>query len=149
MAQHALGLDPGVAADDGADQVRQQHQRGDVEAGLPLDFAPNFTRALDYDGAFQSWPIVALLQPSDIVDHCISSGFDAAMIAIDGLMAANLCVLKTVGLLLRGEQLNILAQSTLIAFERQNVIGLFVYDFLGDFALAAHRIGKVSACRSR
>ena len=117
-----------VAANDGADQVCRQRQGGDVKAGLLLDFVPNFTRALDHDDALQPRPVVALLQPGDIVDHGIGSGFDAAVIAIDGLMAAHLGVLKAFGLLLGGEQFGILAQRALIAFERQNVIGFFVHD---------------------
>ncbi len=76
------------------------------------------------------------LQPSDIVDHCIGSGFDAIVIAIDGLMTGNLGAFEAVRLLLRDKQLNILAQRTLITFERQNVISLFVHDFLANFTLA-------------
>ena len=65
------------------------------------------------------------------------SGFDAAVIAIDGLVAADCGVLEPIGLLLGGEQLNILAQRALIALERENVIGLCVDDFLRNAALVA------------
>src|ERR1039457_5496949 len=43
-------------------------------------------------------------------------------------------------LLLGGENLDILAQRALIAFEREEVIGLLVQDRRGDIALAAHRV---------
>ena len=62
------------------------------------------------------------------------------MIAINSFIAANLRILKSVGFLLCGEQLDILAQRALIAFERQNVISFFVHDFLGDTALTAHGV---------
>ena len=78
----------------------------------------------------QARPIVAFLQPGDIVDHRIGSGFDAAMIAVDRLMAADRRILEALGFLLGGEQLDVLAQRALIAFERQNVIGLLVDDLL-------------------
>src|SRR5262249_34087949 len=83
---------------------------------------------------------MAFLQPSYIVDRRIGSGFDAAVIAIDGLMLGNLGVAKAIGLLLGSEQLDIFTQRALIAFERENVIGLLIEDFLGDVALAAHGV---------
>jgi hypothetical protein len=80
---------------------------------------------------------MAFLQPGYIVDRRIGSGFDAAVIAVDGLIVGDLGVAKAIGLLLGSEQLDILTQRTLITFERENVIGLLVEDFLGDVALAA------------
>ena len=62
------------------------------------------------------------------------------MIAIDRLIAADRRVLEAVGLLLGDEELDILAQRALVAFQREDVIGLLVEDFLGDVALAAHRV---------
>ena len=49
-------------------------------------------------------------------------------------------ILEAVGLLLGGEQFDILAQRPLIALERQHVVGLLGEDFLGDVALAADRV---------
>src|SRR5262245_32283365 len=83
---------------------------------------------------------MAFLQPSYIVDRWIGSGFDAAVIAIAGLMLGNLGVAKAIGLLLGSEQLDILTQRTLVTFERENVIGFLVENFLGDVALAAHGV---------
>jgi hypothetical protein len=54
----------------------------------------------------------------------VGSGFDAAVVAIDGFMPADLGVLEAVGLLLVSEKLDILAKRGLVAFERQNEIGL-------------------------
>ena len=62
------------------------------------------------------------------------------MIAVDGLMLGDLGVAKAIGLLLGGEQFDILTQRALITFERENVIGFLVEDFLGDIALAAHGV---------
>ena len=74
------------------------------------------------------------------MDRGVGSGLDAAVVAVDGLMAADFCILEAIGLLFGGEQFDILAKSPLIAFERQHVIGLFVEDLLGDGALAADRV---------
>jgi len=84
---------------------------------------------------------VAFLEPSHIVDHCIGSGLDAAMIAVDGFMSGDLVSLKPFAFLLGGEQLDILAQRALVALEGENVIGFLVEDFLGDVALAADGVG--------
>ena len=65
---------------------------------------------------------MALLEPGDVVQCRIGPGFDAAVIAVDRLMAADVGVLETVGLLLGGEQLDILAQRALIAFEGEDMI---------------------------
>src|SRR5205085_2199529 len=70
-----------MAADDRPQLVCHPHQRGDVEARLPLDLVADFARALDHDDAFQSGPIMAFLQPSDIMEGSVGSGFDAAVVA--------------------------------------------------------------------
>src|SRR5665811_1738388 len=102
-------FDRPVAADDRPERGRQQHQGGDVKARLALDLIPDFARALDHDDAAQSRPIVAFHKPSHIMDCGIGSGFDAAVIAVDRLMATDLGILKAVGLLLGSEDLDILA----------------------------------------
>jgi len=89
--------------------VCQPYQGRDVEACLGLDLVGHFARALDHDDGFQSRPIVAFLQPCHIMEHGVDSGFDAAMIAVDRLILADLCILEAVGLLLGGENLDILA----------------------------------------
>ena len=108
-------LDRPVAADDGAEPACEACQRGDVEAGLALDLVGDFARALDHDDALQPWPVVALLQPIHVVDRRVGAGFDAAVVAIDGLMPGDRRILEAVGLLLGGEQFDILAQRSLIA----------------------------------
>src|SRR3972149_6806751 len=77
---------------------------------------------------------MTFLQPSHVVERGVSSGFDAAVVAVDRLMSGDFGVLETAGLLLGGENLDVLAQRALIAFERQDVVGLLVQDFLGDVA---------------
>ena len=57
--------------------------------------------------------------------------------AIHRLMDANGCVFETVIFLLVCEQFFIFPQRTLIALERENVIGLIVDDLLRDGALAS------------
>ena len=83
------------------------------------------------------------------MQHRIIPCFDPAAIAIHGLMAADFCVFEIICFLLGGDEFHILAQGALIAFKRQHAIGLFADKFPSDFPLAAHRIGEVSACRSR
>ena len=85
-----------------------------------LDFVTDFALALDHDDAFQSGPVVTLLQPGDVMDRRVSSGLDAT--AVDGLVSAHRCVLEAIGLLLGDENLNILAQRALIAFEGEQII---------------------------
>ena len=65
---------------------------------------------------------------------------DTAVVAIDGLIAADMGILEAVGLLFGGKELDILAQRALIAFEGEDVIGLLVDDLLGNVALAAHGV---------
>jgi hypothetical protein len=69
------------------------------------------------------------------VDHCIGSGFDAAVVAVDGFMLGDLGIAETIRLLLGGKQLDILAQRALVALEGENVIGILVEDFLGRTSL--------------
>src|SRR5450830_801743 len=76
------------------------------------------------------------------MDHCVGSRFDAAVIAVDRLMAADRRILEAIGVLLGGKNLDILAQRALIAFEREDVIGLLVQDRRGDVALTAHRVDR-------
>src|SRR5450631_2882237 len=83
---------------------------------------------------------MALPQPSDIVDHGGGSRLDAAVIAIDRLMPADCRVFETIGFLFGGEHLYILAQRALVAFQREDVIGLLVHDLRGDFPLTTHRV---------
>jgi hypothetical protein len=111
-------LDCPVAADDRTQQVRQQDQRRDVEARFPLELSGGLSRALDHDHGLQARPVVAFLQPGDIVNDGGGSGLDAAMIAVDCLITADLGVLEASGLLFGDEQLDILAQRTLIALQR-------------------------------
>ena len=70
----------------------------------------------------------------------LGPGLEAAVIAVDGLMPGDRRILEAVSLLLGGEQFDILAQASLIALERQHVVGLLVEDFPGDVALAADRV---------
>src|SRR5262245_61394010 len=93
---------------------------------------------------------MALLQPSYIVEYRVGSLFDAAMIAVDRLMTADLCILKAVSFLLCSERRDILVKRALIALEGQNVVGLLLqyleevghgYVFVGflrHFDLAQH-----------
>ena len=53
---------------------------------------------------------MAFLQPSDVMDHGVGSGFDTAVIAIDRLVGADVGILEAVDVLLGGENLDILAQ---------------------------------------
>ena len=67
----------------GPRSCRQQHQRCDIKACLLLDFSADLAAALDHDDGFQARPVVAFLEPLDVVDDGGGSGLDAAVIAID------------------------------------------------------------------
>src|SRR5947209_3153110 len=99
-----------MVADDRPQLDRQPYQGRDVKARLALDLVADFARALDHDDALQSGPIVTFLQPGDIMDRRVGSGFDAAVVTVDRLMPADLCVLKAVRFLLGREDLDILAK---------------------------------------
>ena len=67
-------------------------------------------------------------------------GFDPAVIAIDGLVAADLGILEIYRLLFVDEELDIVFERALIALQGEDVIGFLVDDRLSDFALATHRV---------
>src|SRR5215207_1445590 len=128
----------------GAWSVRMRHsssgwqaQRRDEEPRLPADRAADLADAVDDDDAVQAGPVVALLQPGDIVQDGGGPGLDAAVIAVDGFVPAAGGVLEAVTLLLGHEEFDILAQRALVAFQGEDVIGLPIKDCLSDLALAA------------
>lgn len=71
------------------------------------------------------------------MDRDVGSHFNAAVVAVDRLMPADLDILETVSPLLGNQHPDILAQRALIAFEREDAVGLLIDDFLGDVALIA------------
>src|SRR3954465_913848 len=79
-----------VTADDRTQQVRQQHQRCDVEASLLLDFSGDLSRALNHDHRLEARPVVPFLQPGNIVDDSAGPGPDRAMIAGARLISVSL-----------------------------------------------------------
>ena len=83
---------------------------------------------------------MALLEPLHIMEDGDGAGFDAAMIALDGLIGADFGLLEPVGLLFSGKLLDVLAQRALITFEGKDVVGFFVDDFLRNGTLATHRV---------
>src|SRR5919202_2070357 len=76
------------------------------------------------------------------MDDSGGSGLDAAVIAVDCCVLADRGVGKVPGLLLGGKDLDILPQRGLIAFQRQDVIGLLVDNFLCDLTLAADGVDR-------
>lgn len=107
-----------VVADDGADPVGWQGQRGDVETGFalgPAGPAAQFAAALDHDDGAQHGPVVALAKPVHIVQDGDLAGLDAPVIAIDGGAAADVCVVEIIGFLFGGENFDIVAQRALEA----------------------------------
>lgn len=129
-----------AAPHDGADAFGRQGQGGDEEPGLPLDGAARLAVAVDDDDAVQARPGVTPSEPCDIVDDGGGPGLDAAVMAIDGLVAADRGVLEAHGFLLGHEEIDIGAERALVALQGEEVIGLLVEDFLDDAALAAHRV---------
>jgi hypothetical protein len=97
-------LDGPVTSHDGAEAVGRQDQRCDAIARLVLGFAFDFTLAIDDGDAVQARPIMALALPGDIVDDGGGSGLDAAVIAVDGFIAAGLGVPETAAFLTDAEK---------------------------------------------
>jgi hypothetical protein len=99
-----------MVADEGSDQAGQKSQCGDVEAHLTFDLVADFACAFDHDNAFEAWPLVALLQPVDVVNDGDVPGLDAPVIAIDRPVVADGCVAEIFDFLLVGEKLNVFTQ---------------------------------------
>ena len=74
------------------------------------------------------------------MEHRRGAGFDTAVIGVDCGVASDLGIGEALGLLFGDEYLDILTQRSLVAFQRQDVIGALVEDRLGDIPLAAHGI---------
>ena len=68
-----------------------QRERGDVEAGLAFDPVGDLACALDHDDALQPRPLVALLEPPDVVDRGGGPGLDAAVITLGGAFSTTPC----------------------------------------------------------
>ena len=64
---------------------------------------------------------MTFLEPRDVVDDSCGSGLDAAVVAIDRPILADLGVGETAGLLLGGEEFDVLAQRALVAFQGEDV----------------------------
>ena len=105
-----------------------------------LEFSIALTSAIDDNDTIQSRPVMALLQPGDIMDHGVFSCFDAAVIGVDRFVLADLAILKIIGFLLSCEELNIGAQGSLIALKGDDVVRLLVPDFLCDGARTPHGV---------
>src|SRR5215831_4679316 len=115
-------------------------QRADVKPGFAPGLAAPFTRRFDYDYAAQAWPAMACLEPCHVVDDRVTTRLDAAMIAVDGFMAADFGVLECACLLFGDEEFHVVAERSLIALEREDVIGLLLQNLFGDGALAPHGV---------
>src|SRR3954464_4256610 len=87
-------LDGPMASHDHGQAFGRQAQRSDEEPRLPFDRATDLADAVDDDDAVQAGPVVALLQPGDVVDDGGGPGLDAAVIAVDGFVPAAGGVLK-------------------------------------------------------
>jgi len=72
------------------------------------------------------------------VDNDDGACFDATVIAINGLVAADRGIAEAHSPLLGHEEFDVLTKTALITFQSQDVIGLLVDDLLSDLALAPH-----------
>src|SRR3984885_16116456 len=68
--------------------------------------------------------------------------FDPPVVAIDGLVAADLGVVEIYRLLFIDEELDVVFERALISLQGENVIGFLVDDRLRDIALTAHRVDR-------
>lgn len=129
-------FDAPMVADGGGEPLRRQGRGRNVEAPLLFGLGGGFAHAFDHGQRGQPCPVMTLAEPIDVVHDGYGAGFDAAMVAIHGFCPGHRGILKTVGDLLIGEDLGVLAQATLVALQGEDVVGLFVDDFAGDVALA-------------
>ena len=131
-------FDAPMIADDGAEAFGRQIERGDVEARISLALAVELAQAVQDDDAGEARPGVALAQPVNVVDHGGGARLEAAVLAVDGLIAADRRVLEAVGPLLGDEEIDVAAQGALVALQGEHVVGALVADLCGDGALASH-----------
>ena len=64
-----------MTSDDRSDLVSEPDQRGEIEARFALDLVDEFAGALDHDDRFETGPIMAFLQPIDIMEDRVRPGF--------------------------------------------------------------------------
>ena len=67
------------------------------------------------------------------MDHGCRSGLDASVVAVDRLVSADGRVLEVPGVLLGDEDVDVVAQAPLVAFEGENIVRLLVDDGPGDW----------------
>jgi hypothetical protein len=104
---------------------------GRFGGGLCIDLS----LASDHADCGDARPLVFAGKPVDIVGCKILPGFNAAMLAISGLVSVE----GAVGRVLKKKS-DVLMERRLIFFNLDDIIGLFFDYGLGDFFLAAHRI---------
>jgi hypothetical protein len=100
----------------------------------------NFTFRLDHAEAGQFGPFVLCFKPVHIGNSCVATGLYPPMFTIhngEGVMGQ---VLEVVLFGILKKKLNLFAEISLIAFERENVISLLLNDLFGDLFLTAHGI---------
>ena len=144
-----------MAADDRVRRRLASKTSEVMQPGLALDLVVlrartgDLANAVNDDDGFEAGPIVAFLQPVDIVERQRwFPAFDAVMIAIDRLVPADPGVLEVAWPFARRRKLDIVAQRALISFECEDIIGLLVNDLLGD-SRAGSRSRRWSRSRPR
>ena len=96
---------------------------------------------LDHDDGGEPWePRLAWEaarggQPADVVGDGVAAAFDAAVVAVHGLVGV-----EGAGGRALEEQAHVLGQRRPVVLERQQVVGALGADRLGDGALAAHGV---------
>jgi hypothetical protein len=108
-------LDSPMAAHDRTEKRREHHPRREVKSCFSLGFSADFAAALDHDDGLQPGLAMALLKPFDVMDHSRGPGFDTAVIAVNGGILADLGIGEALSLLFGDENLDILAQRSLVA----------------------------------
>jgi hypothetical protein len=88
-----------------------------------IRFSVDLAAAVDHDDGIQPRPGVALLKPAYVVDHRCGAGFDTAVITVDRRVLGDLGIGEAAGLLFGDERLDILVHRSLVAFQRQNIVG--------------------------
>ena len=128
-------FDGPMVADERANQIGDENQRGNVETRLAFDLAAGLTGALDHDDTLEARPLMAFLKPVDIVDNRDVSGLDATVVAID---RAGTDREHRLWVVQKGPR--VLVQRPLISLQRHDVVAALSNNLSRDLALTVERI---------
>ena len=128
-------FDPPMMSGDLVETFGGKLRAEEIVYALAGGLVADLTAALDLADGRQAWPVVLVLEPSDIARERGATDLDAAMAGIDLAVDAVALDLRIVE-----EQGDIGVQGGLISLEGEQVVAALIDDLPGDLPLAADRI---------